>query len=174
MTPHTDAITEAAAAYHGVPYERQVCTVHVARVLRDVGVLQLTEAAWAALNIHDHRFPWSPPFEARRQLPGAVLVDHLGRVAGEVGPQLPTTGRWHLCQGWQTLSGLDGTVDVTTDRGHCFLWYATSPTEGFTVESQPGSGPTTWGPGLWATRTRIYRAGVAWCVLPELPAREVS
>jgi len=158
-------------AYRGRGARQTDCVSHLALVLRDAGLLsfEVGDDAWLRLMV-DPMAPWSMVHEVHRQLPGTVLVDHLGRVAGEVGPQVPTAGRWHAVQGWQSLT--DGRVGVR-DAGHALLWYAETATEGFTIESQPGTGPTIWR-GRWADRVELYKAGVAWCVLPELAHLETT
>jgi len=178
-----DPITEAAAGFahfrYG-PFADEAgrapavdCVAYVALVLREASLLdfEVGDEAWLRLMVGDPTEPWSAPQEVARQVAGAAYVDPWGLVVGEAGPQRPSPGRWHVCQGWQSLSG-DGPEQpmvIAGDRGHAFLWYAHNATEGCTLESQPATdGPTRWGPGAFATRTHRYRAGVAWCVLPEV------
>lgn len=184
MTPHADAITAAAEHFEGwayggyAPDRRRVdCCSFAALVVGlalDLDELQLSsdeDSAWAAANVWSTAKPWSGPEVVFELLgaQGAVLVDaggvaHLPDGSTDVGPQLPTPGRWHWVQGWRSLT--DGVV-AAGDRGHTFLWFALSPYVGWVLESQEGVGVVAYRAG-WEDRTKPYRAGVAWAVLPEV------
>ena len=140
---------------------------------------------WQAVNVWDDARPWSL-LDALGTSPGGHVV------RARSGPEQPSAGRWHGVQAWRQLTGPDGTVNRSVDRGHQVLWLASDddPWRGWSLESRPGDGPCVGTAGgfvalddaiddagaprsgleamLWASRFGRYPM-VGWVELPPTP-----
>ena len=171
----------ALAAYRGYTYDtgpRQiVCSVLTAELCMALlgRPAKRGDAAWRAMQIQDPTRPWSPveAFPGHLHLPGH-------------GPDRPTPGRLHLCQGWRGLHP-DGSI-TTWSQGHQWLWLADASVgwAGVVAESSV-TGPRVWDAGGirtveqavtaageltrdlepmdWAARAAKWTDGVAWVAL---------
>lgn len=119
------------------------CSLTAEAILADVYGIKIMQRH-ADLMIMDRARPWSN-IEAMVELGIAIEVD-----------DAPTPGRWHICQGWQSLT--DGRVG-DGDAGHTWLWW--EPVGGGPGRLLEANRRRPWDRDLlWEKQAARYKAGV--------------
>ena len=133
------------------------CVRFVLAVLDQVypGKLGATGRRDVLISHGDAERPWSPV--------SALITAGIARVPGNKVDY----GRWHVCQGWNGLTG--GRIS-STSSGHCWLWRGgVSNGQAGWIYQASTSNPAEWvARRTWADQAARFVSGVSVAALVEL------